>query len=143
MEHKCRFCGETKDVKDFNRKLADGPYEPWNLRRCKACAHADYQKQRSKPHVLKKRQQKSSDWKKENPERHAKTAREYRKRNPEKIRAQNRLNYAVRKGRIKRLPCEVCGETENIHAHHVSYEEKDWYNVRWLCYVCHKLTHAE
>lgn len=43
-------------------------------------------------------------------------------------------------GSIQRQPCEVCGAIKKVHAHHVSYKPKDWFNVKWLCYICHKLT---
>ena len=141
MKHKCKFCGEKKDVSDFDKILKEGPREPWNLRRCKECTHQEYEVRYSDPKRRKALVTASSNWKKKNPERHAELAREYRKRHPEKTTAQNRLNYAIKKGKIKRLPCEVCGTTKKVHAHHVSYEPEDWYDVRWLCYVCHKIEH--
>lgn len=81
----------------------------------------------------------SRNWKKNNPERHAELAREYRARNKEKTKAQNQLNYAVRKGLIERQPCETCGTSERIHAHHHDYSEP--FDVQWLCYKCHKKAH--
>ena len=142
MKHLCKYCGKTKNIKDFDKVLAEGPLKPWNLRRCKACTHLEYEKRYANPSQRKTLLSASVDWKKRNPECHAKLAREYRKRHPEKIMAQNRLNYAVKMGRIKRLPCEICGTTKKVHAHHVSYEPKDWYNVRWLCFVCHEIEHG-
>ena len=142
MQHKCKICGETKDVNDFDKHISEGPREPWNLRRCKECTHKQYEKRYSEPERKKAQLNASTEWKRKNPEHHAKLAREYRKRHPEKIMAQNRLNYAVRKGRIKKEPCEICGTTSKVHAHHVSYKPEDWYNVRWLCYVCHEIEHG-
>jgi hypothetical protein len=81
----------------------------------------------------------SRAWKKNNPERHAELARAYRARNREKTKAQNRLNYAIRKGRMARLPCEVCGTRERVHAHHHDYSKP--LDVRWLCLQCHKDAH--
>lgn len=81
----------------------------------------------------------SREWKRQNKERHAELARAYRKRNPEKTKAQNQLNYAVRMGRIKRGLCEGCGTCENVHAHHDDYSKP--LDVRWLCYICHRKTH--
>ncbi len=138
----CKVCGEKKDVSEFNKVLRDGPLEEWNLRRCKDCAHTDYKNRYGNPKQRRTLNKSSAAWKKNNPERHAELAREYRLRHPEKTMAQNRLNYAIRKGLIERQPCEVCGESNRVHAHHISYEPKDWYNVRWLCYVCHKLEHT-
>jgi hypothetical protein len=81
----------------------------------------------------------SREWKKANPERHAELARAYRARNREKSQAQNRLNYAVRKGHMVRGACEVCGTTEQVHGHHHDYSKP--YDVRWLCFKCHKDSH--
>jgi hypothetical protein len=78
-------------------------------------------------------------WKKANPERHAELARAYRARNREKTRAQNQLNYAVRKGDVARQPCEVCGTDQKVHAHHHDYRKP--LDVRWLCFQCHKNSH--
>lgn len=138
----CRVCGKEKIFREFNKTLRDGPLSEWNLRYCKECAHKRYEKRYAKPEQRKAQLYASINWKKIHPEEHARLAREYRARWPEKIIAQNRLNYAVRKGRVIRQPCEVCGVVEQVHAHHVSYKPEDWYNVRWLCFVCHELEHG-
>lgn len=140
--HVCRVCGQRKSLEQFDKIIGSQPLDHWNIRRCKSCTHIEYEKRYANPARRKVQLDASFDWKKRNPERHAALAREYRKRNPEKIVAQNRLNYAIRKGRLKRLPCEICGEAKKVHAHHVSYDPKDWYNVRWLCYVCHEIEHG-
>ena len=142
MDARCKVCGKTKPATEFRKHLGDGPYELWNLRCCKACVHDEYIERYSDKKKRKALQKSSSGWKKANPERHALLNKEYRKRNPEKIKAQNQLNYAVRSGKLKRLPCQVCGVTKRVHGHHVSYEQKDWLNVRWLCFKCHKMEHA-
>ena len=138
-ENECKVCGETKNVLDFDKHYSKGPYEPWNLRCCKRCSHERYLNRYAEPKSRKEMQRASVNWKKVHPQQNAKLAMEYRKRHPEKITAQNRLNYAVRMGRIQRQPCEVCGTVEKVHAHHVSYKPEHWFDVRWLCYVCHKL----
>ncbi len=140
--HHCKLCREVKPFDQFVKVLRSGPLESWNLRYCKDCAHKQYLKRYEDPKKRKNQNKASNNWKAENPERHAQLAVEYRKRHPEKTIAQNRLNYAVRKGLIKRLPCEVCGSAERVHAHHHSYAPEDWYNVKWLCHVCHKLEHG-
>lgn len=83
--------------------------------------------------------ERSRNWKKQNPERHAELARAYRDRNKEKTRAQNLLNYAVRTGKIERGTCEICGTSERVHGHHHDYSKP--YDVRWLCLACHKKSH--
>ncbi len=142
MKVVCKRCGQEKDITEFNKHLRSGPLAPWNVRKCKECSHKEYVKRYATPARRKKQLKASAKWKKSNPEQHAALAREYRARNKDKIMAQNRLNYAVRKGIVERKPCEVCGSEDKVHAHHISYAPEDWYNVRWLCYVCHKLEHT-
>ena len=48
---------------------------------------------------------------------------------------------AIKTGKIKRSPCEICGSRKNIHAHHDNYNEI--FNVRWLCPVHHKEIHCK
>jgi len=141
MKAICRDCGVEKEFSEFNKHIADGPLEVWNLRRCKDCSHKDYLRRYSDPDKRATQQQASRNWKANNLDRHAELAKEYRAKNKEKTKAHNRLNYAIKIGKIKRLPCEVCGTTERVHGHHVSYEPKDWLNVNWLCKDCHKLEH--
>ena len=89
----------------------------------------------------------TGNWKQQHPEEHAAHAREYRLRNREKIKAQNAVNVALRRGSLvdgtpfARQPCELCETTENVNAHHKSYAPEDWYNVRWLCHLCHTEIH--
>lgn len=142
MRAVCRECGVEKDGSEFRKNHRQGPMEAWNFRHCKACAHAYYLARRNDPAKYSALMESSRAWKENNPERHAELAREYRRRHPDQVIAQNRLNYAIRKGRVVRLPCEVCGTDDRVHAHHKSYKPEDWYNVRWLCYVCHKLEHT-
>lgn len=140
---RCKVCGVEKPTLELNKLFRAGPWEQWNVRECKACCHARYTERYASPDKRKAQLKASRSWKDRNPERHAEAARAYRKRHPEKIIAQNRLNHAVRKGIVKRAPCEVCGTTDRVHAHHRSYAPEDWFNVRWLCFVCHKLEHTE
>jgi ribosomal protein S27AE len=47
--------------------------------------------------------------------------------------------YAIKKGILKRKPCEICGN-ENSIAHHETYS--DYLNVRWLCSHHHGTVHG-
>jgi hypothetical protein len=63
-------------------------------------------------------------------------------RSPEQVKAAARsvLHQAVYAGTIVRQPCEVCGTTEKLHAHHEDYSKP--LEVRWLCYLHHRQLHA-
>lgn len=91
------------------------------------------------PTNYERQKEMSLKWKKANPERHAELAKAYRARNREKTAAQNRLNYAIRCGLIQRQPCQTCGTTEKVHAHHHDYDKP--LDVEWFCYQCHRKQH--
>lgn len=50
------------------------------------------------------------------------------------------MNVAIKKGQLKRMPCEVCGKIKT-HAHHEDYNEP--LNVIWLCQPHHMKRHTE
>jgi hypothetical protein len=68
-------------------------------------------------------------------------AAEYRERYPNKYKAHNMVNNAVRDGKLFKEPCGSCGIGENIHAHHDDYLKP--LNVRWLCSACHSQWHKD
>jgi len=70
--------------------------------------------------------------------------REYHKRywqeNKEKYAARDKVRYAIKKGKLTRKPCEVCGK-EKAYAHHDDYSKP--LDVRWLCAVHHSEVHRK
>lgn len=60
---------------------------------------------------------------------------------PERKRAVGLVTSAVRRGDLKRQPCEVCGHDQYVQAHHDDYAVP--LDVRWLCVSCHKQHHRE
>lgn len=76
-------------------------------------------------------------WRKKNGYHNEKS---WEKRNWDKILVENKLNYYVRTGKIKREPCQKCGE-EKTHGHHPDYSEP--LKVVWLCPLCHKKVHKK
>lgn len=54
--------------------------------------------------------------------------------------ARSYLNVYVKRGRVKKQPCEVCGSTERVHGHHHDYSKP--LDVRWLCKEHHHEEHA-
>jgi hypothetical protein len=61
-------------------------------------------------------------------------------RRPLKKWATENLNKAVRRGTIKKQPCEICGVFP-AEAHHEDYNFP--LDVRWLCRKCHMARHRE
>ena len=61
------------------------------------------------------------------------------KKNPEKYNASKLVNNAVRDGRLKKQPCETCGN--DAQAHHDDYSKPP--DVRWLCRKHHLEVHGK
>jgi len=64
--------------------------------------------------------------------------REHENRYPERISANRILQYAVKKGSIKKEPCVVCGNPKS-QGHHPDYSKP--LEVVWLCAKHHKAIH--
>lgn len=127
----CIACGIDKVLSDFYKhpNMADG-----HLNRCKEC-----QKQNTKNNYQKRGGRTDYERERErSPERRAAKAahqRAYRRNNPDKIRARCAVSNALRDGRLVKKPCEVCGTTDRVQAHHHDYSKP--LDVKWLCFTHH------
>lgn len=85
-------------------------------------------------------------WGKDNPnwkggvsKDHKRYSNRFNAKFPEKHRAHVLLKYAVKQGKILRLPCTVCGDV-NSFAHHEDYTKP--LEVVWLCRKHHREKHG-
>lgn len=138
MTKTCRKCTEAKPVESFyeHPKMRDG-----RLNVCMECVRqrvsAHYQETRSERAAYERKRQ-------QNPERRAKNriyAKNRRAQHPEKHQARTAVNNAIRDGKIKRLPCQRCGATQRVQAHHHDYSKP--LDVEWLCFKCHRQEHGQ
>ncbi|MDE2102295.1 MAG: hypothetical protein KGL39_33930 [Patescibacteria group bacterium] len=60
-------------------------------------------------------------------------------KNPEKYTAGFAVMHALKTGKLKRLPCEICGK--KAQAHHPDY--KRHLEVKWLCFKHHRQEHGQ
>lgn len=74
--------------------------------------------------------------------REVRRQRAYRAANPEKARARNAVNNALKAGQLVKGPCELAGPTccGRIEAHHDDYSRP--LDVRWLCAGHHREVEA-
>ena len=110
----CSICKEHKPLDLFYKdKYTVSGFD----HRCKECAKARVKKER-------------------NPESNRQRASTYRKINPQKVQARNKIHYHVKVGNIIRPnACETCGAECKPHAHHCDYSKP--FDVMWLCKPCH------
>lgn len=130
---KCFKCGEVKSLSDFykHKQMADG-----HLNKCKECAKSDVKSHRSE-NIDRIREYDRSRGNRQGYEYVA----EYRRKYPKKYAAHTAVSNAMKRELLFKMPCEKCGSTESVHAHHDDYAKP--LNVRWLCAVHHKQWHNE
>ena len=132
----CFKCKEEQPITEFyvHRRMGDG-----HLGKCKACTKADVKARRvAEPHKLAAYERK----RRADPERRSKQL-EYQKttraNNSFKYHARAMTQAAIRTGRLRRMPCSVCGN-DNTEAHHEDYSKP--LSVTWLCFVHHMERHG-
>ena len=161
----CGGCSTEKSLLDFhkNSSKTDGLAS-----QCKVCANK-YKPSKKKRRIYNKDYRNKNSkkiakiytaWRKQNPDKISayavkwknkypdrskeifrKSSKKYISSNPEKAAAHNALRCAVRRGKVTKWPCQICGN-EKSHGHHSSYDEFMWFAVTWLCAKHHKEAHA-
>jgi hypothetical protein len=144
----CIKCNQKKHPSEFyaHKQMADG-----TLNKCKQCCIEAAKKRReekldeireydrkrgSLPHRLEanRLRQKSAKGK----ESHNAANRRYKEKYKNRAAARYIFLNAIRDGKIKRWPCQVCGH-EYAEGHHPDYDRP--LDVVWLCVKHHKETH--
>ncbi len=147
----CFKCNKAKALSEFYRHpmMADG-----RLGKCKECTKRDVRKNYANNHehyvaydkaraMLPHRVQMREEYQATKAGKRA-AARAHKKQielYPHKYKARVILGNAVRDGKVKKLPCEVCGSTRRIHGHHEDYSRP--LDVVWLCSKHHKERHLK
>lgn len=143
----CFKCGQAKDRGDFysHPEMADGL-----LGKCKECTKSDsrsrqeskraeikaYDRQRSSlPHRVSARAEYAAT---DRGRAARKVAAMNYQADKDKYVAHYSLTNAVRDGRVKRQPCDMCGDPKS-QGHHSDYSKP--LDVTWLCEKHHKAAH--
>lgn len=131
---RCFKCGVEKPIEDFYRHpaMADG-----HLGKCKDCAKQDIRIDRyTKPRVREYDRQRAKL-----PHRianMARVAKAWDAKYPERAKAQNAAQNAVRDGRLQKPDaCEGCGLPKRLEKHHPDYSKP--LLVVWFCKPCHAI----
>ena len=132
----CSICGEERALGEFRR---DANRPDGHRAHCKTCANAmdrEYRKTISP----EQRRHWDAEYRRKHRKKITLNQRVARAEAPQKSRAWNTLNKAVRRGVVSKHPCEVCGSM-CVEGHHGDYSKK--LDVRWLCHKHHmKLMHG-
>lgn len=78
------------------------------------------------------------EWAKKNPGYATRKKKEWWDRNKDRLAIKDKVRYAVRTGKLIKLPCIVCGSLE-VEAHHPDYSKP--LDVIWLCKTHHHEVH--
>lgn len=148
---RCFRCERVLNIELFYRhsRMADG-----HLNKCKVCTNSDvkrnyrrniehykaYESSRAMlPHRVRSREEYLAT-----PGGKAALRRSlnnYWKKYPLARQAHSAVRNAIRRGHLKKHPCEVCGSDVRIEAHHDDYTRP--LDVRWLCNLHHRAVHGK
>jgi hypothetical protein len=146
MRKTCYVCCTEKNINDFHRHtmMTDG-----HLNICITCntarMKARYANNKQNPlFVLVERKRSREKMRrkvrvKPTTEKRAGYEAKHKLKNADKVSARRELNNAVKRGDIKQMPCEVCGN-ETAEGHHYDYTKP--LDVRWLCTTHHNKHHV-
>src|SRR3990167_8248210 len=56
-------------------------------------------------------------------------------------RAKSSVKYAKQVGKIKKNPCEICGDVKAQAHHYAGYDKKNYLTIQWLCLYHHQKAH--
>lgn len=114
--------------------MADG-----YLNKCKTCTKIDVKTNYNKNFVKRRNYEKKRFKQAERKLLVSSYQNKYRKVHPEKYKARNTLNNALRDGKVFKKHC-LCG-SEKVQAHHADYSKP--LEVTWVCFACHRLLHGQ
>jgi hypothetical protein len=136
---KCFKCGINKRIGMFysHSEMGDG-----HLNKCKMCTKKDSKKRYHDPRFKEKIKAYDKERNKTKTRREGRheSRRRRRIRYPGKYKANQMVGNAIRDGRLKRMPCIVCGDV-NSQAHHPDYRKPLF--IKWLCFRHHRMEHGQ
>ena len=146
MKKECFKCHQIKPLDEFyiHKQMADG-----HLNKCKDCAKKDSleREKELRENPLWRIEERTRGREKyyrlyryKNGSGSQKAKNDYAKRYPIRKIASSFVGNAIRDGRLKKEPCEICGK-KRVHAHHDDYYKP--MEVRWLCIKHHNEYHVK
>lgn len=121
----CSKCYEKKPTTEFHRSAIN---KDGLIGYCKICHNKQTSKSKKNKKLLSYKQI-------------APNKKFWLQENKLKKKAHGDVAYAILTGKLVRQPCERCGTTQNVVAHHEDYNKP--LDVLWLCKYHHKERHME
>lgn len=139
----CRKCLKFKHYEDFPNEKRNKDGKSARCRKCEIKRSGEWAKTKGKEKrkASIKKYQGTKIGKEAKSRANKNYVPKYRKQWPNKYKAHNMVNNAIKSKKLFKEPCEVCGAIESVHAHHDDYLKP--LNVRWLCAAHHKQWHDE
>lgn len=137
----CKMCGAT-DKSLFYASIATHCKEHWKARvRQNRILNIEHYRSFDKLRAsLPHRGAARADYQKteQGKAAHIRANKVWQSLNPKRKAASNAVNNAIRRGKMQKMPCFVCGK-EYVEAHHADYNQP--LSVTWLCVEHHKEIH--
>lgn len=147
----CFICGKKKALEEFypHKKMRDG-----RLNKCKECTKSQEEARRienmknpewvlqemDRQREKERRRREQGKVRKETLEESRVRLLRYRGGDAVRKKAHHITSAAIRDGKLKKKPCEVCGHPL-VQAHHDDYSKP--LEVRWLCVQHHNEHHIQ
>lgn len=124
----CNKCKQTKPIDEFYRSVVSSDGLEGSCKNCKIEVVREGQNRKKTKSLLSYKDiAPHKKW--------------WLAENKLKSKAHNKVKYAIRTGELVRQPCERCGTTDNVVAHHEDYNKP--LDIVWLCAIHHQERHKE
>ena len=133
----CFKCNIPQPLTEFykHNQMADG-----FLSKCKSCTKLDANKHRADNLEKVREYDRERSKYPHRVELHREQTKMWRSADKRRAKCHRAVAYAIKTGKLTRVPCVRCEEVKSL-AHHENYDEP--LNVVWLCQPCHKQRHKE
>lgn len=139
-DRQCKTCKSTLPLDAFHTVTTNGVL--YHRRVCRECVATENNRKyhENEDGFADRRREGAARHHDRDPKAHYKRNIEYWRRHPKKASCTQKVKAAVKSGKLKKLPCSVCG-SEKSQAHHEDYDKP--LDVIWFCQKHHGERHRQ
>ena len=135
LDEKTRsICKQTFPITQFHKDTMIKSGYRSRCKRCTSLYYQDYYAKNSERIDAKNEADRRENWEKVK-------LQTYARRDPQKHKARQSVNNALRSGKLHRQPCGDCGNRTTEFHHTNGYDKADWFVGIWLCRTHHAELH--